>query len=344
MKLKPAILLSYLISLAIVLLTLFLAYKQMFLNESKFYTAMVITLTSSVLTLAINAFFVFPLSNAILNLTIQSREIARGNYQQPLTKGHTREVQELAQSLQDMGREIKGKIEDLKEEERRRAELIANLSHDIKTPIASIRSYSEALIDGVVTKPEDVLHYLQTINKQSDRIASFANELLEAASIDQNNIPFSPETIMVDQLVVDTLQCFEAQISRENRSVSVHVDPSVTSIYTDKTCIQRILYNLVGNALKFSESGTSLSLSVTSDKMNTVFSVKDEGIGIPENQQPFIFERFYRVEKSRNQQFGGSGLGLAISKELAELISGTLEVQSREGVGSTFTLKIPNMS
>ncbi|MFC3745119.1 sensor histidine kinase [Paenibacillus sp. GCM10012306] len=342
MKLRTLVLFSYLISLVIVTLLLFVAYKQMFLDYDRLRMAMMITVSSSVLSLLINSLFIFPMTRNIAQLNRQSRDIAKGQYDQRLTKSRVVELRELTESMHEMGLEIKAKINALQDEERRRNELIANLSHDIKTPIASIRSYSEALVDEVVTDPGEVRNYLLGIGKQTERVVSFANELLAIAAIDDKEIVFKPEVVWLDQLILDTLQAFEAQISRENRLIDVHISEGCVSVNTDKVCIQRILYNLVGNAIKFSKPGTSIKLYVHCDGAYTYMEVKDEGIGIPENEIDKIFERFYRVEKSRNQKYGGSGLGLAIAKELTDFIHGKLTVVSGQGIGSTFTIQLPH--
>ncbi|MFE4713598.1 sensor histidine kinase [Paenibacillus sp. NPDC056722] len=342
MKLRTLVFLSYLISLIIVTLLLFVAYKQMFLDYDRLRMAMMITVSSSVLSLLINSLFIFPMTRNIAQLNRQSQGISRGHYDQHLNKSRVVELRELAESMNDMGLEIKAKIKALQDEERRRNELIANLSHDIKTPIASIRSYSEALVDEVVTDPAEVRNYLLGIGKQTERVVSFANELLAIAAIDDKEIAYKPEVVWIDQLILDTLQAFEAQISRENRLIDVQINEDCVSVVTDKVCIQRILYNLVGNAIKFSKPGTSIKLHIYCDNTFTYMEVKDEGIGISEDELERIFERFYRVEKSRNQQYGGSGLGLAIAKELTEFIHGKLTVSSGQGIGSTFIVQIPN--
>ncbi|MEK8128259.1 HAMP domain-containing sensor histidine kinase [Paenibacillus filicis] len=341
MKLRTVVLLSYLISLGIVTLLLYAAYKQMFLDYDRLTMAMMITVSSSALSLLINSFFIFPMTRVISRLNDQSREIAGGRYDQPLTESRVLELHELAESLHEMGLEIQSKISALQEEERRRNELIANLSHDIKTPIASIRSYSEALLDQLVTDPADVHNYLSCIGQQTERVASLANELLAVAAIDQKEIVLKPEMVWMDQLLVDTLQSFEAQILRENRPVDVQICKACESLYTDKVCMQRILYNLLGNAIKFSNPGTGLKLHVRCDEVYMYIDVIDEGFGIPQREIDRIFERFYRVEKSRNPQYGGSGLGLAIAKELTEFIQGKLTVSSTYSVGTTFTVQIP---
>ncbi|GAC43677.1 sensor histidine kinase [Paenibacillus popilliae] len=342
MKLRTLVLFSYLSSLIIVTLILFVAYKQMFLDYDRLRIAMMITVSSSVLSLLINSLFIFPMARHITLLNKQSQDIARGHYDQLLNNSRVVELRELAESMHKMGLEIKAKIKALQDEERRRNELIANLSHDIKTPIASIRSYWEALVDEEVTDPTEVRNYLLGIGKQTERVVSFANELLAIASIDDKEIAFKPEVVWIDQLILDTLQAFEAQISRENRVIDVNISKDCVSVRTDNVCIQRILYNLVGNAIKFSKPGTSIKLYIYCDDTYTYIEVKDEGIGIPQDEMDKIFERFYRVEKSRNQQYGGSGLGLAIAKELTEFIHGRLTVTSGQGIGSIFIIQIPN--
>ncbi|ANS73767.1 signal transduction histidine kinase [Paenibacillus yonginensis] len=342
MKLRTVLLLSYLASLCVVTLLLFGAYQQMFLDYNKLKMAMAITISSSVLSLLINSFFIFPMAKAIARLNKQSQAIAKGEYDISVTESRTLELHELGKSLHMMAQEIKEKITALQQEESRRNELIANLSHDIKTPLASIRSYSEALLDGMVHKPDDVRSYLLGIGEQTERVVSFANELFSIAAIDQKNIEISMEILWLDQLLVNTLQTFEAQIVKENRTIEVKISEECVSVYTDKTCMERILYNLIGNAIKFSRPGTTIWLNIYNDRDSTCFEVKDEGTGIPSERLNRIFDRFYRVEESRNQMYGGAGIGLAIARELTELLQGQISATSVYGAGSTFTVRLPN--
>ncbi|KGP78829.1 HAMP domain-containing sensor histidine kinase [Paenibacillus sp. UMB7766-LJ446] len=341
MKLRTSLILSYLVSLLLVTVVLFVAYKHMFLDYERLQMAMLITVASSILSLVINAFFIFPMAKGISRLSEQSHAIAQGNYDFPVSSSKTKELQELSESLHHMSQDIKSKIEALQLEENRRSELIANLSHDIKTPLASIRSYSEALIDGIVQDPDKMKTYLLGIGEQTERVVSFANELFAITAIDQRAIAFKVEQLWIDHLLVDVLQSFEPQITLENRMIDINLNAENLWLYSDKTCMERILCNLLSNALKFSQPGTRIQINVISQGDRIRFEIQDEGIGISEDKLQRIFERFYRVEESRNPNYGGSGIGLSIAMELTEMLGGQIQVTSQYGVGSQFTLIFP---
>ncbi len=341
MKLRTLILLSYGIGVILVTLILgFSAYKMIFKTSLVIFT-ICITLGASILAFTINYILLLPMFKAIDKLSRESREIAQGKFSGKVEVSGSLETRMLAEDFNEMSARLGEMFQKTKDGERERNELIANLSHDIKTPIASIRSFSEALLDGVLVEEREKQQYLRTIQRETVRLGDLVNELMELSAIEKVESNINIVRIWIDQLLLDVLQMFDVQLKREDRELCVQIEPDCKFIYANPNFIVRILCNLIENALKFSEVGTNIEITVKREKKKMFFLVKDYGIGISLEEQKRIFERLYRVEKSRNLAHGGSGLGLHIASNLAQLSEGELSVSSSPNNGSTFVLEVP---
>lgn len=341
MKLRTLILLSYGIGAIIVTVVLgFSAYRMIFNTDLVIFTIL-ITLGASTLAFVINYLLMRPAFRSIDKLGKESRKIAKGEFSGKVDVTGPLETRMLAEDFNEMSAKLDQMFRQIKDGEVARNELVANLSHDIKTPIASIRSFSEALLDRMIATDVERQQYLRTIQRETMRLTDLVDELMDVAAIDKKEPVMERTRIWLDQLLVDVLEAFDVQLKREHRDVHVEIAPECQFVYADQTFVTRILYNLLENAMKFSDVGTSIEIGVARTEAFTVFRVRDYGQGISAAEQERIFERLYRVEKSRNLAHGGSGLGLHIAKNLAELHGGTLCVESALNVGSTFILAIP---
>ena len=219
--------------------------------------------------------------------------------------------------------------------------MIAQLSHDIKTPITSIQVTVEGILDGVI-KEEERLHYLTTIGRQTERLNKLVEELdvLTLNAQPQDIADEEVEEVFLDQLLIESMSEFQLQIEQEERDVYIQVSPESAKIksYYDK--LSRILVNLLNNAFKYSEPGTRIEVLAQLTEEELTISVKDEGQGILPEDLEKIFNRLYRVETSRNMKTGGNGLGLAIARELAHQLGGEITAESQYGLGSKFTFRL----
>ena len=221
--------------------------------------------------------------------------------------------------------------------------LISNISHDLKTPLTAIKGYAEGLIDGVAVTPDKQEKYLKTIMTKANDMSILVDELAFYAKIDNNTIPYSFKEINLHDYFED---CIE-DISLDLEIVNVEIlyendtDPSI-EVVADAEQLKRVINNIVGNATKYRKSGDS-QVKIRLQDIGTFIQVEieDNGMGIPKADLPFIFERFYRADASRNSRKGGSGLGLAISKKIIEDHAGRIWAESELGEGTTifFTLK-----
>jgi len=230
-------------------------------------------------------------------------------------------------------------ITRLRELENIRRDFVANVSHELRTPVTSIQGFVETLQDGAVENHEDARRFLDIIARHADRLNAIIEDLLSLSRIEQ-----APETAFFSENIFDTiknaLQVCEASARAKNITLQIENDRQVIFKF-NPTLVEQALVNLLDNAIKYSQEDDVVIIKVESNTTELRLSVEDHGIGIPEEHQTRIFERFYRVDKSRSRQLGGTGLGLAIVKHIAIAHGGRVSVISRPGEGSFFTLHFP---
>ena len=341
MKLKSYILVGYLVSTLLTILVVFWAVQRMLIEKSEVYFLVGMTLIASFIGAAVSIFLLSPVFSSLKHLKKQAQNIAGKDFSTEIeTKGPI-EFQELGQAFNDMSRNLQDTFQSLDESEQEKRMMIAQLSHDIKTPITSIQVTVEGILDGVI-KEEERIHYLTTIGRQTERLNKLVEELdvLTLNAQPQDIADEEVEDVFLDQLLIESMSEFQLQIEQEERDVYIQVKPESAKIksYYDK--LSRILVNLLNNAFKYSEPGTRIEVLAQLTEEELTISVKDEGQGILPEDLEKIFNRLYRVETSRNMKTGGHGLGLAIARELAHQLGGEITAESHYGIGSTFTFHL----
>jgi len=229
--------------------------------------------------------------------------------------------------------------------ERVRRDFVANVSHEIKTPITAIAGFVETLLDGGLADPEETRRFLRIVKRHADRLASLVEDLLVLARIEQEGEIGTVRTD--DAAVADVLQAAaEAcrfQADQRRIALVVQCEPSLRA-RVNAPLVEQALVNLIDNAVKYSPDGSAVTVAGRDDDGETVLSVADRGPGIAAADLPRLFERFYRVDRARSRQLGGTGLGLAIVKHVAQVHGGRAAVRSTLGQGSTFSLHLPRRS
>lgn len=220
-----------------------------------------------------------------------------------------------------------------------RREFVANVSHELRTPITVVKSYTETLMD-YREHDETEGHFLNVINEEADRMTRLIRDLLALSKLDNNKemqkLPFS-----LPNLVNSVCERVAIEASGHNQTITKKIDENAGNIMGDRDRIEQVLVNIVGNAVKYTKDGGKIEVNLFADGKNAFISVKDNGIGIPKEDQGRIFERFYRVDKARSRAMGGTGLGLAIAKEIVDAHGGKISLESEEGVGTTVTIALP---
>ena len=223
-----------------------------------------------------------------------------------------------------------------------RRDFVANVSHELKTPVASIKGFVETLLDGALDDHADARRFLGIVSRQADRLASIIEDLLALSRIEQSEtsgtLPLERQPL-AGLLVAATDDC---RPRATERSIRVELAcPPMLMVTVNGPLLEQAVINLVDNAIKYSEPGKTVWLSADADADGTAIRVRDEGCGIAAEHLPRLFERFYRVDKARSRNLGGTGLGLSIVKHIVQAHAGTIAVESTPGVGTTFTIRLP---
>ena len=341
MKLKSYIVIGYLVSTILTILVVFWAVQRMLIDQKEIYFLVGMTLVASFIGAGVSLFLLSPVFSSLRHLKKQAKRVASRDFSgETNVKGPT-EFQELGQAFNDMSHDLQSTFESLDQSEKEKGIMIAQLAHDIKTPITSIQATVEGILDGVIQEEERV-HYLMTISRQTDRLNKLVEELGALTLNTQSKIESSRgiEPVFLDQLLIEAMSEFQFLIEKEERDVYIQVSPEYARVQVDYDKISRILVNLLNNAFKYSEPGTKIEVVAQIEDQNLTISVRDEGYGIAPEELDNIFKRLYRVETSRNMNTGGHGLGLAIARDLARQLGGDISVESQYGLGSKFTLSL----
>lgn len=233
-------------------------------------------------------------------------------------------------------------ITRLRKLENIRREFVSNVSHELKTPVTSIKGFVETLLDGAIDNADDARRFLGIIARQSDRLHAIIDDLLSLSRIerDAERHDIAREEVHICDVVRAAVQTCELQATERGLHVEIDCDDTVRA-RVDPHLVEQALVNLISNAITYSESGGRIIVSLRTTETEHQLSVRDFGTGIAREHLPRLFERFYRVDKARSRTHGGTGLGLAIVKHIAQAHGGTALVDSTPGQGSTFTLVLP---
>ena len=230
-------------------------------------------------------------------------------------------------------------VTELKKAEGIRSEFTANVSHELKTPLTSIKGFTDMLSSGMVTSPADQKRFITMIGVEVDRLIDLINDILKLSELESVAIDQTEERSAVLDAAHDTASLLEP--TAKAAGVTLAVEGESVTVGVPMSRLKELLFNLMGNGIKYSENGGTVTTRVRVEDGKAVISVEDHGIGIPEEDQSRVFERFYRVEKGRARKNGGTGLGLAIVKHITQLYGGTVSLESQVGKGSTFTVILP---
>jgi len=230
-------------------------------------------------------------------------------------------------------------LTELRRLETVRRDFIANLSHELRTPIASIKALGETLHDGAVEQPSVARDFLEKINLEVDRLAQMVQEMGELSRIESGEAPLQKTPVNVAEVVDRAAGRLKAQADRAGLRLETQVATDLPRVPADEARIEQVLVNLIHNAIKFTPSGGRITVSAKADGGNLVVAVSDTGVGISEDDLPRVFERFYKADRARAG--GGTGLGLAIARHVVEAHGGRIWVESVEGRGATFSFTLP---
>lgn len=232
-------------------------------------------------------------------------------------------------------------VTKVKKLERIREDFVANVSHELKTPLTSIKGFIETLKDGAIEDKNVSYKFLNIIDVEVDRLNCLVNDLLLLSEIENENISTVYEYFNVEEVIDDLFQVLDKIAKEKNIVLEKEIEENIPQFYGSYNYFRQMLMNLIDNGIKYTPNNGKVKVSLFKKGGKLVIKVKDTGIGIDKKHQSRLFERFYRADKARSRQVGGTGLGLAIVKHIVLMFNGTIDLQSEPNKGSTFTIEIP---
>ncbi|MGE6628918.1 two-component system histidine kinase PnpS [Bacillus sp. NPDC077027] len=231
-------------------------------------------------------------------------------------------------------------VTETKQLEQMRKDFVANVSHELKTPITSIKGFTETLLDGAVDDKEALTNFLSIILKESVRLETLIQDLLDLSKIEQQHFKLNIQETNATEIIQEIEALLRQKAAEKGILLKINVPTESTHVMADPLRLKQIFLNLVNNALAYTPEGGTITISARPRKEYHEFDVADTGVGMKKSEIPRIFERFYRIDKDRSRNSGGTGLGLAIVKHLVEAHEGSISVSSKQGKGTTFTVSL----
>lgn len=294
--------------------------------------ALIMFLTVNLFRGLIHSWMVEPISK----MNEAMKHVSRGNLDYQMQVSYNGEIGELFDNYEEMRLRLKESTEAANENEKKNKELISNISHDLKTPITSIKGYVEGIMDGVADTPEKMDKYIRTIYNKSNELDRLINELTFYSGIDSNRIPYHFHRMNVNEFFQDCIE--EVGLDLESKNIKFDFENFVshdTQIIADPEQLRRVVSNIVGNSIKYLErKDGKIDIRILDELDSIRVEIEDNGKGISQKDLGHIFERFYRTDSSRNSTKGGSGIGLSIVKKIIEDHGGYVWATSKEGEGT----------
>ncbi len=300
------------------------------------------------------AFFARSVSTKLGSIIDYAGKLAEGDFEAKLTSSGRDELGLLGQKLTETGEKLSRMRETLKREheelekvERVRKDFVINVSHELRTPLASIQGYTETLLDGALHEEGTNVRFLNIIRQNAERLTNLASDLLTLSRIELKTQKFQFASYYVNDLLNDCVDSVRPMAGKKHLELQVVPAPEGTEVFCDSKAVHQLLGNLLDNAIKYTPEHDKIVVSAGAPLPNPAglefveFAVQDTGIGIPPEELPRLFERFYRVDKARSRELGGTGLGLAIVKHLAKSHGGDVGVTSEVGKGARFYFTLP---
>lgn len=339
--LRWTLLAGYALASILTFFNVWFSAQLMFASPHDLMLAIVLLLFAGGIAMILGYFLTATVTERILSLKSAAEKIAAGNLETRVPVTGRDELSALAISFNRMAEQLQAADQKQRELENLRRDLVAWASHDLQTPLASMRAILEALADGVVDEPEMVKRYLGTAQRDVLSLSALIDDLFQMSQLDAGGFPLNRALSSLGDLVSDTLESFSELAYRESIRLDGKIETGVDPVFMDTQAIGRVLNNLISNALRHTPAGGAIQVRARRTNQGVEVSVRDTGEGIRAEDLPHVFERFYRGEKSRNRGTGGAGLGLAIARGIVRAHGGDIRVESEPGKGTQFTFNIP---
>lgn len=277
----------------------------------------------------------YRLVQPLREMAVITRQFSNGDFSGRVAVRGKDEVAELGYALNSMAVSLSS-LEDM------RRSFIANVSHELKTPMTTISGFIDGMLDGTIPA-ERRTEYLHIVTEETKRLSRLVTAMLDLSRIDSGQIRLNPTTFNLTEALCSTLLVFEQRIENKQIQIEGINECGAQPLYADYDLLQQVVYNLIDNAVKFTEESGTISVHVTNTEGWVTFSVRNTGAGIPATEMPYIFERFYKSDRSRSMDKKGMGLGLYIVKTIVDLHGGEVTVSSAEGSYCEFTVRLPDL-
>lgn len=343
-RLSYALILGYMLAGGLTLFNVWVTARLMFLNQHDLALGSLLLVFAGGISIAFGIFLSNAITQALEQLVGGAERLSRGDFSTRVAVNGQDEIARLASTFNQMAARLEQAAATERSLDEARRNLVAWASHDLRTPLTSLRAMIDALADGVVEDPETVSRYLHQSQNEVGRMSKLIDDLFELAQLDGGYLDLDFEWINLSDLVSDTLESFAARAQAQQVDLAGSVHPSVDPVWAAPDKLSRILDNLLGNALRHTPEGGRIHLQASLRGEHILIRVEDNGLGISSDDLPHIFERFYRGELSRSRdrdQELGAGLGLAIVKGLVEAHGGDIWADSTPGKGTCFWFRIP---
>ncbi len=345
-RISYAMILGYVLAGGLTLFNVWITARLMFINQHDLALATLLLFFAGGISIAFGYFISNSISQTLENLAEGAGQLSQGDFTTRVPVHGENEIAKLSAAFNEMAAKLEQAAENERLLDEARRNLVAWASHDLRTPLTSLRVMIDALADGVIDDSETVSRYLQQSQNEITRMTRLLDDLFELAQLDAGYQEFDYEWINLSDLISDTLESFAARAAAQSVTLEGSIDPKVDPVWAAPDKLSRILDNLLSNAIRHTPENGSVTLRANREEGNTIVVVKDTGSGISENDLPHIFDRFYRGEKSRAREdgIGGVGLGLSIVKGLVEAHGGEIQVESKTGDGTTFRFSLPGQN
>lgn len=346
-SLRLRLLLAYTAGLVVVCVTVAATSILMFLSSHDLSLVLLVLAFAGVVAIAFGDSVADALTRDLRSLAHAAQRVAGGDWRVRVNPRGTDEVARLAQTFDQMVNQLEGTFRRERETEASRRNLMAAVSHDLRTPLATTRAMVEAILDGVVTDPSEVQRYLELIRGEVHHLGRLIDDLFELTQIEVGALELRLTPTPLTELLSETLEAYEADAHDRGLVLEKEIEPDLPPVSADPPRLQRVLRNLLDNAQRYSPPGSAVRVEARGEGVVARISVSDQGPGLAPEELELVFERFYRGQPARSRQSaspggsGGGGLGLAIARGLVEGHGGRIWAEARKAGGTAFHFTVP---